>query len=73
MALGELISLKKGLPIPPLVILLARADCGTVWKMAKSCYIDSVIFKPFKLNDFEKTVKGALELKQRERGIKREI
>jgi hypothetical protein len=41
--------------------------------MAKSCYIDSVIFKPFKLNDFEKTVKGALELKQRERVIKREI
>jgi hypothetical protein len=31
--------------------------------------IDSVIFKPFKIIDFEKTVQGALELRKAEQGI----
>ena len=45
------------------VILLTDADRDTVRKQAKSGAIYSVIFKPFEIIDFEKTVRGALELK----------
>jgi CheY-like chemotaxis protein len=48
------------------VILLTGADKERVWKQAKSEAIYSVIFKPFKIFDFEKTVRGALELKRAE-------
>ena len=48
------------------VILLTDADRDTVRKQAKSGAIYSVIFKPFEIIDFEKTVRGALELKKAE-------
>ena len=48
------------------VILLTGADNETVWMQAKSEEIYSVIFKPFEIIDFEKTVRGALELKEAE-------
>ncbi len=46
------------------VILLTGADKETVWRQAKNEAIDSVIFKPFEIIDFENTVRGALELKK---------
>ncbi len=64
--------IKERAPNTP-VILLTGADSETVCKKAKNCYIDSVIFKPFKLEDFEKTVNGALGLKERDQGIMKEI
>jgi CheY-like chemotaxis protein len=51
------------------VILLTGADRETVSKKAKSESIDSVIFKPFKIIDFEKTVQGALELRKAQQEI----
>jgi CheY-like chemotaxis protein len=48
------------------VILLTAADKETVWKQAKSEAIYSVIFKPFEIIDFEKTVREALEFKRAE-------
>ena len=44
------------------VILLTDADRDTFRKQAKSGAIYSVIFKPFGIVDFEKMVRGALEL-----------
>jgi CheY-like chemotaxis protein len=44
------------------IILLTGADRETVWKQVKSEAMDSVVFKPFEIIDFEKTVRGALEL-----------
>lgn len=48
------------------VILIAGTDEETVRKHTKSRAIYSVLFKPFELIDFEKTVRGALELKKAE-------
>jgi two-component system, OmpR family, response regulator MtrA len=48
------------------VILLTDADRDTVRKQAKCGAIYSVIFKPFEITDFERTVRGALELKKAE-------
>jgi len=48
------------------VILITGADEETVRKQTKSGAIYSVIFKPFEIIDFEKTVRGALELKKAE-------
>jgi len=48
------------------VILITGADEETVWEQAKSGTIYSVIFKPFDIIDFEKTVREALELKKAE-------
>jgi CheY-like chemotaxis protein len=47
-----------------LVLLLTDADRDTVRKQAKSAAIYSIIFKPFEIVDFERTVRGALELKK---------
>jgi CheY-like chemotaxis protein len=43
------------------VILLTGADRETVWNKAKSESIDSIIFKPFTADDFEKTVQEAFD------------
>jgi len=51
------------------VILITGADEETVCKQAKSGGIYSVIFKPFEIIDFEKTVRGALELMKAESPI----
>ena len=48
------------------VILIAGADEETVRKQTKGGTIYSVIFKPFEIINFEKTVRGALELKKAE-------
>jgi len=50
------------------VILLTGTDRETVWKKVTKGSIDSVLFKPFKLNDFQSTVQGALASGQGEQG-----
>jgi CheY-like chemotaxis protein len=55
------------------IILLTGVDAETVSKKAKSESIDSVIFKPFKIIDFEKTIQGALELRKAEHEITRSV
>lgn len=50
------------------VILLTGTDRETVWKKVTKGSIDSVIFKPFTLNDFQSTVQGALASGQGEQG-----
>jgi CheY-like chemotaxis protein len=55
------------------IILLTGADAETVSKKAKSESIFSVIFKPFKIVDFEKTVQGALESRRAEQEITRSV
>ena len=42
------------------VILLADDDKEPAWKQAASAAIDSVLFKPFKVRDFEKRIREAL-------------
>ena len=53
--------IKKRSPNTP-VVLLTGADRETVCKKVKSAPIDSVIFKPFLLNDFQRTVQRVMEL-----------
>jgi len=50
------------------VIMLTGSDRETVWKKVKTGSVDSVIFKPFKLKDFQNTVQGALASRQGEQG-----
>jgi CheY-like chemotaxis protein len=57
--------IKEMSPSTP-IVLLTGADKETVRDKAKSESVDSVIFKPFKLDDFQKTVQGALELRKTE-------
>jgi hypothetical protein len=39
---------------------MTGSDRETVWKKVERGPVDSVIFKPFLLNDFQSTVRGAL-------------
>jgi CheY-like chemotaxis protein len=64
--------IKKMSPNTP-VVLMMGPDRETVWNNAKSESIDSVIFKPFKVDDFEKTVQEALDLREAEKGIMRPV
>jgi len=50
------------------VIMLTGSDRETVWKKVKTGSVDSVIFKPFKLKDFQSTVQGTLASRQGEQG-----
>jgi CheY-like chemotaxis protein len=50
------------------VILLTGSDRETVWKRMERAIIDSVIFKPFRLEELQRTVQGALASRQREHG-----
>jgi len=50
------------------VILLTGTDRETVRKKVADGSFDSVIFKPFKVNDFQSTVQGALASGQGEQG-----
>jgi CheY-like chemotaxis protein len=52
--------IKERSPNTP-VVLLTGADRDNVLKKVKSAPIDSVIFKPFSLNDFQSTVQRVLE------------
>ena len=47
------------------VILLTGSDRETVWKKMERALVDSVIFKPFRLEDLQRTVQGALASKVR--------
>ena len=53
--------IKKMSPETP-VILLTGADMATVKNKVEDGSVDSVIFKPFDLNDFQNAVQGMLEL-----------
>jgi len=50
------------------VILITGTDGETVWKKVTKGSVDSVIFKPFKLKDFQSAVQGALASRQGEQG-----
>jgi CheY-like chemotaxis protein len=50
------------------VILLTGSDRETVRKQVKRAPVDSVIFKPFRLEDLQRTVQGALASREREHG-----
>ena len=60
-------SIKERSPKTP-VVLMTGGDRETVWKKVKSAPIDSVIFKPFKLNDFQSTVQRVIEPRYGEQG-----
>jgi CheY-like chemotaxis protein len=53
-------SIKERSPNTP-VVLMTGADRETVLKKVKSAPFDSVIFKPFLVNDFQSTVQRVLE------------
>jgi CheY-like chemotaxis protein len=48
------------------VILLTGSDRETVRKQVKRAPVDSVIFKPFRLKDLQRTVQGTLASRERE-------
>jgi CheY-like chemotaxis protein len=56
--------IKERSPITP-VILLTGADRETVLKKVEKGLVDSVIFKPFILEDLQSTVQGALASRER--------
>lgn len=64
--------IKERSPNTP-VVLMTGADRETVLKKVKSALIDSVIFKPFLLNDFQSTVQRVLEPRYAEQGIMRAL
>jgi CheY-like chemotaxis protein len=55
--------IKERSPNTP-VVLMTGADRETVLNKVKSAPIDSVIFKPFLLDDLQSTVQRALELRE---------
>ena len=55
--------IKERSPNTP-VVLMTGADRETVLNKVKSAPIDSVIFKPFLLNDFQSTVQRVMELRE---------
>jgi CheY-like chemotaxis protein len=59
--------IKERSPSTP-VILLTGCDRETVWKKVERAPVDSVIFKPFRLKDLQRTVQGALASREREHG-----
>jgi CheY-like chemotaxis protein len=64
--------IKERSPNTP-VVLMTGADRETVLKKVKSAPIDSVIFKPFLINDFQSTVQRVLEPRYGEQGIMRAV
>ncbi len=59
--------IKERSPSTP-VILLTGSDRETVRKKVERAPVDSVIFKPFRLEDLQRTVQGALASREREHG-----
>jgi len=60
--------IKERSPNTP-VVLMTGADKETVWKKVERGSVDSVIFKPFRLEDFKRTVQGALAFREGGHGI----
>jgi CheY-like chemotaxis protein len=56
--------IKERSPSTP-VILLTGSDRETVWKKVERGPIDSVIFKPFRMEDLKRKVQGALASRER--------
>jgi CheY-like chemotaxis protein len=50
------------------VVWMTGADRETVREEAERGSVDSVLFKPFLLNDFQRTVQGALASREGEQG-----
>jgi CheY-like chemotaxis protein len=59
--------IKEKSPNTP-VVLMTGGDRETVWKKVERGPVDSVIFKPFKLNDFQSTVQRVMEPRYGEQG-----
>ena len=59
--------IKERSPNTP-VVLMTGGDRETVWKKVESGPVDSVIFKPFRLEDLQRTVQGALASRERGHG-----
>jgi CheY-like chemotaxis protein len=59
--------IKERSPSTP-IIMLTGSDRETVCKQVKRAPVDSVIFKPFGLEDLQRTVQGALASREREPG-----
>jgi len=59
--------IKERSPSTP-VILLTGSDRETVLKKVERGPVDSVIFKPFSLEDFQRTVQGALTSREGQHG-----
>jgi len=59
--------IKERSPNTP-VVLMTGSDRETVRKKVERGSVDSVIFKPFRLEDFKRTVQGALAPREREHG-----
>jgi CheY-like chemotaxis protein len=55
--------IKERSPDTP-VVLMTGADRATVAKKVERGSVDSILFKPFGLEDFERTVQGALESRE---------
>jgi|WetSurSiteA1Bulk_404760.scaffolds.fasta_scaffold34976_3 CheY-like chemotaxis protein len=62
--------IKERSPNTP-VILLTGVDRETLWNKVQRGCIDSIISKPFKLDDFKKAIQGALGAKEGEQGMTR--
>jgi len=61
--LGLTHCIKERSPNTP-VVLMTGADRETVLKKVERGLVDSVIFKPFGLEDLQRTVQGALKLRE---------
>ena len=59
--------IKERSPNTP-VVLMTGGDRETVWKKVERGPVDTVIFKPFRLEDLQRTVEGALASRQGEQG-----
>ena len=59
--------IKESSPNTP-VVLMTGGDRETVWKKVERATVDSVIFKPFRLEDLQRTVQEALASTEREHG-----
>jgi len=55
--------IKERSPNTP-VVLMTGGDRETVWKKVERGPVDSVIFKPFRVEDLQRTVQGALAFRE---------
>ena len=55
------------------IILLTGADMETVKEKVETGPLESVIFKPFKIDDLQNAVQGALGLREAKQGVMRAV